>query len=131
MPTFKLSKLVRDKLPAIYKSFGQKALTRKLSKAQLSKALVDKIIEETSEITDQTSKPELIEEISDIQQVIDDLKLLHGISDSEVTEVQAKKKAKKGGFSQGVYIETITLKDDDVWVEYYRKDPTKFPEIEK
>lgn len=131
MPTFKLNKLVRDKLPAIYKSLGQKALTRKLTKAQLSKALVEKIIEETSEITDQTSKTELIEEIADIQQVLDDLKSTHGIPDSKVAEIQAKKKVKKGGFLQGIFIETLTLADGDKWIDYYRAEPERFPEIKE
>lgn len=131
MPTFKLNKLVRDKLPAIYKALEQKALTRKLSKTQLSKALVRKIIEETSEITDKTSKTELIGEIADVQQVLDDLKSLHGISNSEVAEIQAKKKAKKGGFSQGIFVETLTLADGDKWVDYYRAEPKRFPEVKE
>lgn len=129
MPTFKLNKLVRDKLPAIYKSLGEKAVIRKLSKTQLSKALVEKIIEETSEITDQTSKTELIEEISDIQQVLDDLKSIHGISESKVAEIQAKKKAKKGGFLEGIFVETLTLTDGDKWIDYYRAEPKRFPEV--
>lgn len=130
MPTFQLNKLVRDKLPAIYKSLGQKASLKKQTKAQHSKALLRKIIEETTELMQvKKSKKELIDEVADIQQVIDDFKKLQAISDIDVKNKQHKKSKKTGGFLNGKFVQTLELKDEDAWVKYYRAEPSRFPEL--
>lgn len=129
MPIFKLDKLVRDKFPEIYESLGQEAAIEKLSKIDLSKALLDKIIEEAAEIKPESSREELLEEIADIQQIIDDLKSENNLTNEEVANIQKDKKAKKGGFREGVFIKTLTVPEGDKWVEYYRKEPSKYPEI--
>ncbi len=129
MPTFKLDKLVRDKFPEIYESLGQKATIEKLSKVELSRALLDKIIEEVSEMKPDASREELMEEIADLQQAIDDFKSEVGITSDEVANVQADKKSKKGGFRRGIFIKSLVVPENDKWVEYYRKEPKKYPEI--
>jgi len=129
MPTFKLDKLVRDKFPEIYEALGQEAVVEKLSKIDLSKALLDKIIEEAAEIKPESSREELLEEIADIQQIIDDLKSENNLTDEEIANIQESKKAEKGGFKEGVFIKTLTVPENDKWVEYYRKEPSKYPEI--
>lgn len=130
MPTFKLNKLIRDKLPSFYESIGQKAKITYLSKDDHTRALIAKITEEVGEIpTDQLSKKKLVEEIADIAQAIDDLLALHGIEKKEITKVRKEKKEYKGGFSRGTYIETLELKENDTWIDYYRAEPDRFPEI--
>ncbi|MBI3889193.1 hypothetical protein HY312_01265 [Candidatus Saccharibacteria bacterium] len=75
------------------------------------------------------SDDEIIEEIADVQQVLDDLKSQYGITDLQVGEVQAAKFDKKGGFSDGVFVESVTLPESDEWVQYYRNAPEKYPEM--
>lgn len=132
MPIFKLNKLIRDKLPMFYESIGEKANLRVLKKDEHTIALINKIIEEVGEIpTENITKKKLIEEIADIQQAIDDLEKLHGISAADIAKVQKAKNEYKGGFSKGIFIETLELQENDTWIDYYRAEPDRFPEVKK
>jgi predicted house-cleaning noncanonical NTP pyrophosphatase (MazG superfamily) len=127
MPTFKLSKLVRDKIIDDQIANGEKPKYRKLDRGEHITALIDKIIEETKELksTDQT---EVIGEIADIQQAIDDLIEIYGITKDELVEIQVTKAEKKGTFAKGLYIDTLEVPENSKWTTYYRKDPKRFPE---
>jgi predicted house-cleaning noncanonical NTP pyrophosphatase (MazG superfamily) len=129
MPSFIFNKLIRDKLKDDYTRMGQVATYKKLSDIELLNALKQKIIEEANEIPIAGSKEDITSELADIQQAIDDIAKLAGIADIEIIIAKAKKFEKKGGFSEGVYVETLALKDDDEWVAYYRTYPERFKEI--
>ncbi|MBI3494672.1 nucleoside triphosphate pyrophosphohydrolase [Candidatus Saccharibacteria bacterium] len=132
MPVFRLNKLIRDKLPAIYESIGQKAKLRILSKDEHTQALLDKIVEEVNEIPESNiTKKKLVEELADMQQAIDDIKKINGLTNEEVAKAQKAKDEYKGGFSRGIFIEELELKHNDTWIDYYRADPDRFPEIKK
>jgi len=129
MPTFIFNKLVRDKLRAEYVRMNEKAEYRKLSRLELSQELAHKIVEEVNEIPHEGTKAEITAELADAKQAMDDLMNLHDIKIEEVTEIQKKKFDKKGGFSEGNFVVSLELKDDDEWVEYYRKEPNIFIEV--
>lgn len=130
MPTFRFNKLVRDNFRQIYDDLGQVVKTRELTNLEFKKAIRDKIIEEARELpVREHGDDEIASEIGDIQQAIDDLREVYDISAERVADAQAKKFVKKGGFTTGLYIETIELQDNDPWVEYYRNEPDKYPEI--
>lgn len=129
MPKFELNKLVRDKLVDDYEKSNQLAEYKKLTPIDHKFELIRKIIEEASEIKVDSSQDEIISEIADIRQAIDDLSELCGISNEQIEFKKQTKFDKKGGFKAGVYVTTITLKDDDEWVSHYRKSPDIFPEI--
>lgn len=129
MPIFLFNKLVRDKLREEYEKLGQFARYVVLSEEEHSEALKQKIIEEANEIP-VVGRDDIISELADIFQVLDDFAALNGISEAEIQEVKQAKFNKKGGFAQGVFVETLELKNDDEWVKYYRKSPDVFKEIE-
>lgn len=130
MPIFQFKKLVRDKLRDMYAEIGQEITFRKLKGNELRVALRGKLIEEASEIPiDAGAHDNVIAELADVEQLLDDMKREYGITDEEVDIVKKKKFAKKGGFSEGIFVESIELRDDDEWVEYYRKEPLKYREI--
>jgi predicted house-cleaning noncanonical NTP pyrophosphatase (MazG superfamily) len=129
MPKFQLNKLVRDKFRDEYIRMGQKATCRDLSADEHKTQLIRKIIEETREIRITGAVSEIADELADIQQAVDDLAVLCDIEKEQILSAQRKKYDKKGGFTDGVYVETIELADDDEWVEYYRRYPDIFPEI--
>lgn len=130
MPTFRYDKLVRDNIPTFHAEAGHVAETRSLEGKELSAALIAKLHEEVDEVSSALSPEELLEEIADVWQVIDTLVALHGITKVALGEMIAKKTAKKGAFSQGYYIETVTMpNEDDEWVAYCRKSPEKYPEV--
>ena len=130
MPVFQFNKLVRDKLPVIYEKLNEKIVYRSLRGEELQIALRQKLIEEAAEIPlEGGDKTSIINEISDVEQVLDDLKSELGISNEEVNQAKQKKYSVKGGFMEGIFVEQIELRDDDKWVEYYRAEPAKYPEL--
>lgn len=132
MPTFRFNKLVRDNFRPIYDKLGQTIRTRELSTDQLKDEIRRKIIEEAKELPiHSVSTEEMAGELADIQQALDDLADKCGVSSEQITKKKAAKFAEKGGFSEGLFVETITLDDNDKWVQYYRNEPEKYPEIEE
>lgn len=79
MRVFKFQKLVRDNIVPMQLSLGAEPTYRILDKDGHIRALIDKIIEETQEIRT-ADKESVSEEIADIQQALDDLLLLSGIT---------------------------------------------------
>ena len=130
MPTFKYAKLVRDNIPGWHREKGHAVKGRQLSKDELRAALIEKLHEETDEIDGALSSDELTEEIGDVQQIIDDLCVVMGITKEQLAVVIAKKTGRKGGFLNGEYIDTITIADEnDQWAQYCRQAPEKYPEV--
>lgn len=129
MPTFIFNKLIRDKLPAEYIRINHKAVYRKLSHPELLEALRNKVFEELNESSLDGSIEEFEKEIADTLQVIDDLITTKGASVKRINDFKREKFEKKGGFSEGNFVEQVTLTDDDEWVAYYRNEPDKYPEI--
>lgn len=130
MPTFRYTKLVRDKIADWHVESGHTPVVKHLTGTPLKAALCDKLHEEADEVKGALSRKELIEEMADVQQILNDLCNVEGIRQDEVEEVRVAKAAKKGGFQKGVYIDTVYMpNDDDKWVQYCRKDPQKYPEV--
>lgn len=132
MPTFLFNKLIRDKILAKHIESGHDIRYVQLQGESLIAKLRDKLHEEADEIPVRAKvDDEIIEEIGDVQQIIDDLKLQYGITDEQLKAVQQAKFAKKGGFGDGIYIESVTLSEDDEWTAYYRRSPDKYPEVKE
>jgi predicted house-cleaning noncanonical NTP pyrophosphatase (MazG superfamily) len=128
MPTFKFSKLVRDKIVDHQIASGAQPNYRELNNAEHKQALVDKIIEEAREITDAPAE-EIAAEIADVQQAIDDLKEKYGLTDADITAAQDTKNGKNGAFKKGLYVDTVTVPEGDKWIDYYRKNADRYPEV--
>lgn len=128
MPKFRLNKLVRDKLKEEYSRVGQLAVYRELSPEEHKAYLIKKIIEEASEIEINKPIDEVINEISDLQQAIDDLSAICNITKDKISFTQKLRYNLKGGFLGGVFVDTLELKESDPWVAYYRQRPEIFPE---
>lgn len=130
MPTFKFGKLVRNNIWKWHEESGHTVSGKVLSGKELRDALCEKLHEEADEVNGALSREELVEEIADVRQILDDLCTEEGISEQEVKDAQVKKEARKGGFRDGKYIDTVLMPDeDDEWVAYCRKDSSKYPEI--
>lgn len=131
MPTFGFNKIVRGKLPEMYEELNQKTVSRRLVGRELLLQLRNKIVEEVQEIpidSDELDIAKITREISDVKQGLKDLQELLGITDEDVEAARLEKFNEKGGFLDGIFIELIELEDDDKWVDYYRKEPGKYPE---
>lgn len=132
MPTFQYAKLVRDNIPGWHRENGHTVNGHQLVGNELRAALCQKLHEEADEVDGAASRQELIEEIGDVQQIINDLLATQNITQVELEASIAKKTARKGGFQNGEYIESVTIpNEDDEWAQYCRRAPEKYPEIEK
>lgn len=130
MPTFQFQKLIRDKILQLHFDAGHTVDYKKINGTELKTKLREKLHEEANEIPiREKCDDEIIEEIADVQQVLDDLKRQYDITDEQVRKAQQAKCNKKGGFVDGVFIESVTVPEHDEWVNYYRKSPNKYPEL--
>lgn len=128
MLKFKFGKLVRDKIVDHQLSSGAKPKHYILDDLQHKRELVNKISEEAQEII-HASSDNIASEIADVQQAIDDLKEKFGISHEDVANAQQAKLQKNGAFKNGVFLEYVEVQEDDDWVEYYRSNADRYPEI--
>ncbi|MFZ3020416.1 MAG: nucleoside triphosphate pyrophosphohydrolase [Minisyncoccia bacterium] len=88
------NKLVRDKIPEILDSKGILYEKRIANDEEYRVELVKKLVEETNEFVKETN----IEELADVVEVIEAMRLLPEFS--EVESVRLKKKEERGGFEK-------------------------------
>jgi len=128
MPTFKFSKLVRDKIVDNQLASGAKPTYRQLDKDEHKQQLLVKLIEESQEIKHADAQ-EVVDELADVQQIIDDLRDLYGVSAPDLRAAQERKNHKNGAFQQGIYIESVEVDESSPWSKYYRQHPDCYPEL--
>lgn len=129
MPKFIFSKLVRDDIINQQIASGAKPEYRQLSNDERELELIEKVIEEVKELSNADTN-ELAQEIGDVQQALDDLKLLYGLDDTTVREAQQKKNEQYGTFSKGLFVEHVELDEDHEWVAHFRENADRYPEID-
>ncbi len=127
MRTFKLNKLVRDKIVDYHLKFGEVDY-RVLKGREYLESLKTKILEEAQEM-DVADAEHLFKELADLQEVIDCILTEIGKTKRDLEVAQAKKNQKSGSFKKKHFINTVTLPSDNEWAQYYAKDPGRFPEI--
>lgn len=98
-----MGKLVRDRIPEIIRQQGKTPVVEQISGERLRLALKDKLVEEASELRE-AGDDEVIEELADVQEVVDALIEAYGLDRSTVELARKDKKAKRGGFSEGLYL---------------------------
>jgi predicted house-cleaning noncanonical NTP pyrophosphatase (MazG superfamily) len=128
MPKFKFGKLVRDRIVEHQLASGAKPVYRQLDAEEHKRELVQKIVEEATEITG-AAVGDIAAEIADVQQALDDLREKYGFTVHEIQTIQASKNIKNGAFKKGLFVEYIELAEDDKWTKYYRQEPDRYPEI--
>lgn len=114
------NKLVRDKMIDIYKHDVANEISasgyevRYLNRQETLEELKNKLLEEAQEVFEAYGKdPEhLKEEIADLIEVIDAILYHNDIKLEEVLTIRDAKKARKGGFETGLYLESIDYFDD-------------------
>ena len=121
---FHLNKLVRAKLPDDMRARGQQPEVRQLEGREKTLAKIAKLLEEAGELD--PDSPTYPEELADVLQIVTEL--VRDCSGEDVEKIRREKLAKKGGFDAGLFVTKLVLDPDDEWVEYYRREPEKYPE---
>ena len=94
------NKLVRDQIPAIIARQGRAANTRILSPEEYTRALEQKLDEETAEFHLEKN----LEELADILEVVYALAEDLGSTKEELLEAYREKHEKRGGFRDRIFL---------------------------
>ena len=128
---FKTEMLIRDKRLKWMQDKGMDVEYRKLSDNEFEQHLRNKLIEEATETATEFNSKDFIEELGDVLEVIDYFMKLKGISKEDVQKAQDKKRTELGNFDDRIYTGTVTIDSENKAIEYYFKNPHKYPEITK
>ncbi len=130
MHKFKVEKLVRDKI-AEEMIASENADYKVLNDKEYVEELKNKILEETKELLPIKDRDKIVKELADIQEVIDTLIETLKSSKQKIKEKQKKENKKSGAFKKKLYIKTVELGNDHPWLDYYLKNPDKYPKVKK
>lgn len=97
------NKLVRDKIPEIIKSKGEKAKIRILNNEEYKKELDKKLVEEVNEYLSDNN----VEELADIVEVIYGILNSMNISIEEFEKIRKLKVEKRGAFQNKMFLESV------------------------
>lgn len=103
------NKLVRDMIPDKIKRQGESVEVLTLSDEAYVHALLDKLIEEAFEAHDFENLSKLIEELTDVQEIIDALLSFFKVDKKAFDSVQKKKRLKNGGFEKRFLLQKTKL----------------------
>lgn len=154
MRTFRYNKLVRDKILDGMQAEGSKIVWRTLTDAEFEEKLAKKLEEELDELDENVGKDKErdVRELADVAEVYElaydlldqdehyDLlesameELEKGIDmweidPDELLKAKAEKLKKYGGFKKRIFIEQVSVEEDNPWMQRYLKSPEKYPEV--
>ena len=128
MPRFGFNKLVRDKIVDHQLKSGARPKYRQLDKNEHKAELIKKLIEEAKEILAAEDK-NIAGEIADVQQALDDLIEQFDLTEADIIAHKHMKRQKNGAFKKGIYVDYVDVNEDDPFVNYYRDNPDRYPEL--
>lgn len=98
------NKLVRDKIPEIIKQNGDSCVTHKLRVREFKTELLNKLVEESKEVSSAKNKDELIKELADLKEVMITIENTYKITASMIEKVRKERNRKRGGFKKRVFL---------------------------
>lgn len=101
------NKLIRDKIPEVIKSKGHVPKFSVMSESDFREALKIKMAEEAKELTEAKTKGDILNELSDIQELVLAIAKNYDISMDEVEEKRKKKSQERGGFKKRFLLEYV------------------------
>lgn len=99
------NKLVRDRIPEKIRCNGEIPYTRVLSDEEFKIELEKKLLEECNEVLKAVNHDERIEELADVLEVLCAIGALEGEELNNIISVMESKRAKRGSFSQKIFLE--------------------------
>ena len=99
------NKLVRDNIPNIIKSNGEKAIIRILSDEEYRVELYKKLLEESHEVITSQDTEDTLEELADVLKVLKSIAKLKNRNLDDIIEIANQKRLKRGGFSKKIFLE--------------------------
>lgn len=100
------NKLVRDNIPDIIESNGERPIIEILDDKNYKKELENKLLEECNEVIN-SSGEDRIEELADLLEVMIAISNVENKTIDDVDKIRVKKKEKRGGFSKKIYLKDV------------------------
>lgn len=100
------NKLVRDRIPEIIGSRGDRAVTHVLDQVGYQSALLAKLVEEAEEASGARAA-ELPVELADVLEVLQALAMALGMSWEQLLTLSADKRTRRGGFEGRIFLEYV------------------------
>lgn len=101
------NKLMRDKIPEIIKKDNAVPKISELNDEQFKLALKEKLIEEAKELLEAKTDEEILNELSDVLQLLESIALNNGLSVADVEKQKEKKKRDRGAFEKKLFLEYV------------------------
>ena len=111
MTTTIYNKLVRDKIPEIIVAEGHECTVRTLDLEEYRQQLMRKLIEEAKEATESFNEISLVEELSDVLEVIYALANSYGRSVQDLETVRIEKRLRRGGFDDRLFLQSTRTRE--------------------
>ena len=100
-----MGKLVRDRIPEIMRREGKTPDVGRVSGERLRAALKDKLVEEAAELRAAAdAAADVRAELADVLEVADAIVEAYGFDRAEIEELKKKKRAERGGFEEGYFL---------------------------
>jgi predicted house-cleaning noncanonical NTP pyrophosphatase (MazG superfamily) len=93
----------------------------------LKDLLKKKLVEEANEVLEARDVPYIIEELADVNEVIQSIMKIYGISKYQVELARTVKRESKGGFDEGLYLQTFSVPAEDNYNYQLEKKYTEIP----
>ncbi|HDR7376187.1 MULTISPECIES: nucleoside triphosphate pyrophosphohydrolase [Bacillus cereus group] len=106
MPTY--NKLTQNKIPQIIKANEKTPTTRILNEDEYIEELCKKTQEELTEYIEAKTKPDKLEELSNLLKLINPLAEHEGTTLKEINNIRKKKVEERGGFSDRAFLIEVT-----------------------
>ena len=101
------NKLIRDKIPEIIKKDNAVPKISELNDKEFKIALKEKLVEEAKELLVAKTDEEILNELSDVLQLIESIALNNNLSITQVEKQKEKKKQERGGFDKKLFLEYV------------------------
>lgn len=104
-------KLIRDRIAEIIKKDGHKPKVRIMDKKEYVLELKKKVLEEAKELIKASSKEEIVNELSDLWELMESVAKTNRIKISEIKKLKIIKNKKRGGFKKKLFLEYVMEND--------------------
>ena len=101
------NKLIRDKIPEIIKKDNAVPKVSELDDNQFKVALKEKLVEEAKELLEAKTDKEILNELSDVLQLLESIALNNNIAIAEVKKQKEKNEVERGGFEKKLFLEYV------------------------
>ena len=103
------NKLVRDKVCQVLADRGiaKRTNMRYVKDKEYETFLYAKLMEECAEVIGSNTKEQITEELADLLEVVEAIRMHAGVSEMELREAKTQKFCDKGGFFEGCILEGI------------------------